>query len=141
MSTRLGLQFENHFDFTDCAAGEGRHSYCGAGAFAVFFAEDIDDQLAAAVDHFGMTGEIVGAVDHASGLNQPSNSIEGTQFVAEGGQQGEAALAGCRCCLFDFDVPADFAGHHLAVHVQRNMARKLSRVSNNDELFIDRERG
>lgn len=65
------------FDLDADAIGERREPD-GRSSVATLFAEDLNKQVGASVDHLGLAFEIRGTVDHAQHLDRPRDAIEVT---------------------------------------------------------------
>jgi hypothetical protein len=124
--------FENHVEFDDGVEGKGVDADGGAGVFAGF-AEEAMEELAGAVGDYGLFGEIVG------GLDEDAESDDAGDFgeiaVEFGGGDGEGvddALGGGGLGEFDGDVGGDFAGGEEGAVAEGELAADEEEVSGAD---------
>lgn len=73
------------------------------------FAEDLDEEIGTAIDHFGLIGEVGGAIDHAKDLHHTLDPVEIAQRRLRGGQDLQSDLAGGGIALFDGEGAPDLS--------------------------------
>ena len=76
------MELENGFDLHGDVPGEGAHADCTAGADAMFAAEHLGKELAAAIDHIRMFSKIGRCVHHAEHLDHSCDAIEMARALA-----------------------------------------------------------
>ena len=92
-------------------AGERAHSDRAPCADAVFVSPDLGKEFAAAVDDFGMVGEISGAVDHAEHLDDALDAVEAAEVFPEGREHGQADLPCGLVAGIEVEVVSDTPDH------------------------------
>src|SRR5208282_6788039 len=78
----LAYDLENGFDFDGDLHRQASHSNCGTRMTARF-AENLDQQIGAAVDDARMIGELRYGVDHSEQLDDAFDAIERTERYAD----------------------------------------------------------
>ena len=132
-----GVKFEDGFDLDGDVAGEGAHADGAAGADAGFVTEDLGEEFGAAVDDLGVLAEVGGGVDHAEEFDDLFDAVEGAELVAEGGEHGEAGLAGGLAGFVEGEFGADLAGDVVAIGKERAVTGEVGEVAGDDDGFVD----
>ena len=133
----LRVEFEDGFDLDGDVAGEGAHADGAAGTDAGFVTEDLGEEFGAAVDDLGVLAEVGGGVDHAEEFDDLFDAVEGAELVAEGGEHGEAGLAGGLAGVVEGEFGADLAGDVVAFGKVGAVAGEIGEIAGDDDGFVD----
>jgi hypothetical protein len=130
-------EFENDFYFHGDVTWERAHADSAAGSDAQIGSPNVSEELGTRVDDLGMVVEIGGGVDHSEGFDDAADFIEGAEFVAEGAEEGESALARRVLPLFEVEVFANDAGDVRSVVLHWAVTGDVEKVPGDDHGFIN----
>src|SRR5688500_18009739 len=99
--------FEDGFDLDRAVRGKCCHADGAPRGLASVIAEDLDHQLAEAIDDLRLLREVGRAVDHAENLYESDDTIEGAELVADGAEYAQPDLSRGIATLFERKLLAD----------------------------------
>ncbi len=103
-------------------------------------AEHLDEQVGAAVDHFGLMAELGHGVDHAQHLDDPLHAIEVAELGLHDRDQAQAGLAGVAVGLLDGEVAPDLAGRQWLARQAGALAGEVEQVAGAHGIHVVRHR-
>ena len=101
-----------HLDLDRDVARAGIGAHGGAGGQTLLLAEQLEQQVGAAVDDLRLLCKIIGAVDKAQDLDAALDAVQVAQLGVQIGQQVQHAVVSSLLALLQGQVAADLAHDH-----------------------------
>src|SRR5215471_4708400 len=110
----------------------GQHDIAdGRAGVTPGIAEDLHEQIGAAIDDLRRIVEVRGGIDHAKELDDEIDAVERAERIAHRGEQAQSDQPCAPVTFLDTDIDAKLAGKLLAVGVAGALAGEVENVPGN----------
>lgn len=122
------LNLNDHRDLDRAVEGQ-RSGPDGHTSMASGVAEDLDEQIGAAIDDGRLLSEIGGTVDESLDAHDARDAIKGAEFLAQSREQSQTRLPRGFLGLRNTYADAYFARHELAGSVARDVTSEEKQIT------------